>query len=168
MTELTSDDFRIKIDCTDMEVLSGADAPIVCRIWMEFSGAEFPEAGWWDFPGSVLGSMTTALKEISTGEPEAEAFFFDGPYRLEMRVLGAFSEGRGPTGAKNREVRLLMVCDRPDPPEAEAVVDVPISVLARSVEAALLQLMAEARRRGLTGAGVEVLGDIMSALQRIE
>lgn len=84
--------FEVGLDFSHIRALSGADAPLVCGIWIVSEAGRFPETYWHDFVGSVIGSASHAIEEILHGASEAYFYFFDGPFfvRLESASENAF------------------------------------------------------------------------------
>ena len=99
-------------------------------IWIRAEGADFPCAGWSDFPVALIGAWLTVLAEPGT----AELRFMEGPYVLRVE--------RGAPG------RSLLTAEADGAAEPTLVTEADTAAVVRAVHRAGVVLLTACRARG--------------------
>ncbi|GAA4263462.1 hypothetical protein [Dactylosporangium darangshiense] len=147
--------YTVRLDLEDLRVLSGTDAPLWAKCWIDFDGIEFPGIGWSDFIGSVAGSTLTAVQDLTGGTGEACTYFFDGPYYIAYRMI--------PNSDWTLQVEAN--CDRTGEPVTLWTGHIQLRDLIESWLAAIDAILAHCRQHNLTGKGIAILQETRSGLE---
>lgn len=139
----------------DVKTPATADGIVIGTVWFTLHGVDFPEAGWTDFPISVLSSAVTAYEDIRSGELEAFSYIFDGPYFLYYRR----------TDASEPTVCIEANCDR----DENAVVslstgEVPLRKLRGTLLSAVETLHAEIAAKPCADDSVHIAARLIATL----
>ncbi|GAB3847260.1 hypothetical protein GCM10027610_066810 [Dactylosporangium cerinum] len=149
--------FTVRLDLEDLQVLSGADAPLWARLWIDFDGIEFPGTRWSDFIGAVAGSTLTAIRDLTGGADQACTYFFDGPYYIAYRVIPS----------SDWTLHVEANCDRTGEPVTLWTGHIPLRDLIESWLTAIDATLAHCRQHNLTGNGITILQKTRSGLETV-
>lgn len=149
--------FDIQTDLYDLELLSGIDAPLVGRAWININGIMYPGEGWSDFISSVLGTIVAAMQELTNGKNDAYSYFFEGPYYIYYRRIES----------SDFRVYVEANCDRTEPPVCLSSTEVSARAIIRSLDSAYTQLFTKCQELNMVGPHINTNRLTYASLQRI-
>jgi hypothetical protein len=157
--------FALMIDVAKTTVLSGEDAPLHGPIWIDTGNYEFPEAGWYDFLGSVFSSLVEALDRLSRGKRCAESYFFEGSFNLQMEMKQRGWRERFAPPRRDARVSIRMVKDTGESIEERVVTEGALAAIAEEVYRSGLKAFEEMKaKQSLAGPALQIFQKRLDAL----